>query len=150
MTFEPTATAAPQLPDGEKAARIEEIFLTTESTAFNAVYVTSELPPLVIARLEKISWPLAEWGQPFSDSDIPSTGPYAGHVISFVSPDVSIVVYQQGGFTGVNVMALLVDHNWPYTCRYYLGKELGNGYTLKRLQSILNPSKSGRPVCELK
>jgi hypothetical protein len=136
----------PSDADCVRAAALESKFLQTDTSDLIIIANTFQLPSSVRALLMPISERSTDRD---SDEDLPP--PFRLHVLSWMSSDLVITIYETNGFAGPSTEALLADFETLTVCRY-VGAETFIGRTLASLRSALLTATAEShepPTCHL-
>ena len=126
-------------------ARLEQIFVSTEPSAFRVVHTSAELPAKSLEILSR--WfprGLAEWGEPWNSGDvIDDDQPTGQHVVSWVSGSTTLVVLNRGGITGQHPDLLLTDTTMPIYCHYRLRPtSVPSTPSIDSMQNLFRPGRA--------
>ena len=120
--------------DSAIIAELERGVLAAPQSSFKTIREISDLPADVLHTLGGAD-NIAEWGDTYEASGQMMGGPRTRHVVSWVSPDFALVVYQ-GGRTFLHLTG-----RGNYICTYILGWEIPSFLTLALIHGELRPDR---------
>jgi len=121
-------------------ATLESAFLSAAVTDFESIQEFKDLPEEVDSAFNLIKGPygIAEWGDRFEITDVAQGLPDVRHVISWVSTNLSVTLYQaQRG----QLLMTLTDRG-DNACTYWLGQQIEPLLTLYWVQAQFRPENS--------
>ena len=112
----------------EAIADLEMRFSQADWRDFDTVRNTGDLPGEARELLTSqfVRGEIAEWGEAWSPVDVSAPGtPSVRHIVSYVSPEITVVVYQRGTIVGPQQPYLfLYDQAGRHACTYSLSEKL--------------------------
>lgn len=122
------------------AQTLEREFKNTDPTVFSSVRELKLLPADAARVLPRV---MAEWGDPWSTGDV-ILGPTKRHVISWVSPNFLVVVYEDTiALVGAPFFRVALSNRRSAYCNYRLGWALPADFNVSHFQGLLNAQKTG-------
>lgn len=145
------AVPAPTAEDCEKLTALIERFLATDPRDFRRVVNLEPIPGNVRVYIGR----MAPWGRPWNNSgSIGSDLPSRRHIVTWLSEDIVVVVYETADFTGPATSVVIADRADLQVCSFprWPFDEDPRSLSISDIQEALDSGRMADreiPVCHL-